>query len=351
MHATIFNGFTDFDLDLSCLSPPSSPTPSTSNLPPATPSPPSSPILSRATSFVTQMSSLPQKKSKKKLSSPQLGIVAPATPTTSRGSWPLIKYTGRGTPIDRTRRLQWGGFSGEDVAEDGVLFSTASLGSATRRSQRSASPEWSHISAFSSSHSSRSATSRGNGSINEQPSILIEGLGTDKSDEWDSIMKTVLASSSPEVPPAADVTENAPRTVPQGDSKLETDPERNLIITDEPRLLSPEQMEQLNNGLENDLGLNAALDLGLGRRGGMNWFDLGLLPKSANGRETPSVYSSRAPTQRPSLPPSLHASERRSTTSTKAEGNDDIAMKKQSHPWWRRFLLRFRRVHSLITVH
>ena len=105
------------------------------------------------------------------------------------------------------------------------------------------------------------------------------------------------------------------------------------------------------HGLEIDLGLNAALDLGLGRRGGKNWLDLGLLPKSTNGDDTPSVYSSRAPTPRPSTPPFIRASERRPSTSTKAEGNGGIIIKTESHPWWRRFLLRIRKVQSLMTVH
>jgi len=360
MQGTIFDGFTDFDLDLSCLSPPSSPTPSTSHLPPDTPSPPSSPILSRSRSFISQMSPLPQKKSKKRLSSPHLGATASAT--TSRGSWPLIKYAGRGTPIDRNRRLEWGGFSGEEVAEDGLLFSTVrsmSLDSAIRQSRRSASPEWSHISRLSSSHShtaSSESASRGDGSVHEQPPelapILIEGLGADKSDEWASIMKTVLASSSTEPPTASNPIEDVLSTVPQVDSEIQAHPKRKSVATVESRLMSPEQIEQLNNGLEIDLGLNAALDLGLGRRGGMNWFDLGLLPRSTTGHETPSVYSLRAPTPRASPPPSVHASEHRSTTSTKAEGNGgNIIMKSESHPWWRRFLLRLQKVQSLITVH
>jgi len=324
VHGTIFGGFGDFDLDLSCLSPPSSPTPSTSNLPPDSPSPPSSPMLSRTTSFVSQ--SLPHRKSKKKFSLPQLAATTTGLMTTSRGSWPLIKYTGRGTPIDRTRRLEWGGFSGEGVAEDGTLFST-----------------------FRSISSSESA-SRGDGSVHEQPPelgpILIEGLGADKSEDWDSIMKTVLGS--PEVPPASTLTEV---TVLQADSEP-VQPKGKSIATAESRFMTPEQMEELNNGLEIDLGLNAALDLGLGRRGGMNWFDLGLLPKSPNGHETSSMYSSRAPsTRRPSPSPSVRASEHRSTTSTKAGGNGGIITKTESHPWWRRFLLRIRKVQSLITVH
>ena len=344
IRGTIFDGFGDFNLDLSCLSAPSSPTPSTSILPPDTPSPPSSPILSRSTSFISRVSPLPQKKSKKKLSSPHLGATTGST-TTARGSWPLIKYAGRGTPIDRNRRLEWGGFSGEEVAEDGILFSTArstSLDSAIRPSQ------WSHISAISSSHSrtaSSESTSRGDGSAHEQPPelapILIDGLGADKSDEWDSIMKTVLASSSTEAPPS-DLTEDVSTAVPSP-----------AVPSAVPAMPHHPDSELEVHGLEIDLGLNAALDLGLGRRGGTNWFDLGLLPKSTNGgADTPSVYSSRAPTPRPSPPPSVRIFERRSTsTSTKAEGNGGIIIKTESHPWWRRFLLRIRKVQSLMTVH
>jgi hypothetical protein len=348
-HGTIFGGFGDFDLDLSCLSPPSSPTPSTSNLPPDTPFPPPSPILSRSTSFVSQMSSLPLKKSKKKLSSPHLSATT-GSAITSRGSWPLIKYAGRGTPIDRSRRLEWGGFSGEEVAEDGLLFSTGirstSLYSTIRSSKRCASPEWSHVSALSSSHSrvSSESASRGNDSVHEQPpELAIEGLGADKSEEWDSIMKTVLASSSTEVPPASNASED---TLPQADSELEIDPKGKSSSVVETRFMSPEQMEQLNNGLEIDLGLNAALDLGLGQKGGMNWFDLGVLPQSANGRNTPAP--------RPSPPPSVRASEHRSTMSTNDSGDGGgirVSNSGSHHPWWRRFLLRFRRVQSLITIH
>ena len=357
---TIFDGFGDFNLDLSCLSSPSSsPTASTSVLPPPdSPSPPSSPVLSRSASFISRVSPLPQKKkSKKKLSlssSPHLGATT-GSATALRGSWPLIKYAGRGTPIDRNRRLEWGGGSGgsggfsgeEEVAEDGLLFSavrSTSLDSAVRPSQ------WSHISAISSSHShtaSSESTSRGDDSAREQPPelapILIEGLGADKFDEWDSIMKTVLAPSSTEVPPSDLIEEVSPAmlspavpampampAVPHKDSELEA------------------------HGLEIDLGLNAALDLGLGQRGGMNWFDLGLLPKSRNGDDTPSVYSSRAATPRLSPPPSVRrATDRRrsTTTSTKSEDNDGIMIKTDSHPWWRRFLLRMRKVQSLMTVH
>ena len=132
---------------------------------------------------------------------------------------------------------------------------------------------------------------------------------------------------------------------------IERDRKSKAIQSTASPTMSPEQIEQLNNGLEIDLGLNAALDLGLGQRGGMNWFDLGLLPTSDIGRESPSVYSSRAPTPRPSRPPSPHKSEHRSTTSTKTEINELVEIKSETAPWWRKMLLRIRRVQTLIIIH
>lgn len=130
--------------------------------------------------------------------------------------------------------------------------------------------------------------------------------------------------------------------------------------------LTPEQLAQLNNGLEIDLGLDAALDLGLGQRVGMNWFDLGLLPHSArasvrarsaaSGRESPSVYSSQAATPRVSV--HGDSEERRSTTSTKADvvgagahAENPGDLKFTSPSWWQKVLLRIRRVHTIIATH
>lgn len=359
---SIFAVFADFELDLSCLSPPSSPTPSTSELPPSsTPSPPPSPqpspILSRSISFASHLGPLTtnksSKKSKKSSSSANLSATAPVG---VRGSWPLIKYAGRGTPIDRSRRLEWGGFSGEGVAEDGHLFSgvrSTSMDSANRPSERSNSPEWDYRSPLTSSisHSSHSrsisqSTSHRSASTHEPPPELapLEGLGSDKADEWDSIMKTVLSPTT-ELPKIIYSTVHHTELIDHDRKSTDIHP------TTSPTTMSPEQIEQLNSGLEIDLGLNAALDLGLGQRGGMNWFDLGLLPTSGSGRESPSVYSSRAPTPRPSRPPSLHESEHRSTTSTKAEMTEIVEIKSETAPWWRRMLLRIRRVQTLIIVH
>ncbi|KAF9483219.1 hypothetical protein BDN70DRAFT_342408 [Pholiota conissans] len=376
---SMFDVFNDFNLDLSCLSPPGSPVASTSSLhlPPSTPSPPTSPILSRSISFATQApqaSTLTAKKSKK-ASTPNLTSTAPAG---TRGSWPLVKYTGRGTPIDRNRRLEWGGFSGdENVAEDGLLFSgvrSTSLDSnAIRPSQRSLSPEWNMSSSLSHSMHTRSLsesqTSHKDASIHEPPPELapLEGLGLNKQDEWDSIMKTVLSpTTEPEEevePPTPSDTNNAHENVSEdlkaarfkSISTSTTNPAAEKPVVQ----LTPEQMEQLNNGLEMDLGINAALDLGLGRRGGMNWFDLGFLPASSSGRDSPSIYSSQMATPRASSPASLRqASEHRSMTSTKAEvgnGNGNGAghetKSEPSSRWWQKMLLRMRRVHTIITIH
>jgi len=179
-------------------------------------------------------------------------------------------------------------------------------------------------------------------STHETPPELapLEGLGSDKADEWDSIMKRVLSPTA-ELPESSDITVQDMELVEH--ERKNTDIHPTAFPT-----MSPEQIEQLNNGLEIDLGLNAALDLGLGQRGGMNWFDLGLLPTSDSGRESPSVYSSRAATPRPSRPPSFRESEHRSTTSTKAEINEVVEIKSETAPWWRKMLLHIRRVQTLI---
>lgn len=395
---SMFDVFTDFDLDLTCLSRPGSPTASTSELPPATPSPPASPplspILSHSISFMSQaaepVSTTGKKSTKKKASSQQLHSQTVPSKKTSRGSWPLIKYAGRGTPIDRNRRLEWGGFSSEDVvAEDGVLFAavrSTSLDSAIRPSIRSASPDWSTSRLASSiSHSNHSVSEHHSSvsshrlsSVDSEPPpeiAPIQGLGTDKTDEWDSIMKTVLSSStdlqlSGEADAVADENrgnggDSTGDTTDGGATDLANTDNADAVATQQ---LTPEQLAQLKNGLEIDLGLDAALDLGLGRRGGMNWFDLGLLPQSArasirarsaaSGRDSPSVYSSQAVTPRASV--HEDSEERRSPTSTKADVTGAGASSRAENPgdlkfvspsWWQKMLLRIRRVHTFIATH
>lgn len=199
----------------------------------------------------------------------------------------------------------------------------------------------------------------------------IQGLGSDKTDEWDSIMKTVLSSSTDLQSAGESDTgveesrrDSANGTGDTGDEGVTGQTRTDSAGAVGTQQLTPEQLVQLNNGLEIDLGLDAALDLGLGQRGGMNWFDLGLLPHSArasvrarsatSGRDSPSVYSSQAVTPRVSV--HEDSEERRSTTSTKADViearvDNPGDLKFTSPSWWQKVLLRIRRVHTIIATH
>ncbi|PPR01870.1 hypothetical protein CVT26_008422 [Gymnopilus dilepis] len=356
---SIFDVFTDFELDLSCLSTPPSPVASTSELPPPTPSPPSSPVLQRTASYTSQLSSLTKKLPTKKSLSHKASSTT-QTQAAPRGSWPLVKYAGRGTPVDRNRRLEWGGFSAEAVGEDGVLSShirSTSLDSGVHPSHRSLSPEWNYLPRLSSSSSHSGTTTPRRSSVEEQPPELAPLQIEAKDDEWDTIMKTVLSptveSSEPVDPadPAEDEDRGEDRTESKSDSERATENTDPSNIPSDTPTMSPEQIEQLDTGLEINLGLDAALDLGLGQRGGMNWFNLGLLPTSASGRDSPSVYSSQAQTPQASRPASIHLSEHRSTNSTKAERYPRTNVKSDSPRWWTKLFNHMRRVQTLITIH
>ncbi|KAF8910926.1 hypothetical protein CPB84DRAFT_1723068 [Gymnopilus junonius] len=350
---SIFDVFTDFELDLSCLSTPPSPEASTSELPPPTPSPPSSPVLARTSSYASQLSSLTKRLPAKKALSHKLSSTVSAAP---RGSWPLVKYAGRGTPIDRSRRLEWAGFSTEEVGEDGLLSShvrSTSLDSGIRPSQRSLSPEWNYLPRLSSSSSHSEGTTPRDHSVDEQPPELAPIEIEAKEDEWDSIMKTVLSPTVESTEPDEEEDRGEEKSESKSDSERATENTDPTNIPSDTPTMSPEQIEQLNTvtGFDIDLGLNAALDLGLGQRGGMNWFNLGLLPTSASGRESPSVYSYQAQTPQASPRASVQPSEHRSTTSTKAEGNAVTNVKSEPSRWWRKMVNQIRRVQTLVTIH
>lgn len=340
-------GFKDFELDLSCLSPPPSPEPSVSEIRHSTPSPPpSSSPSARSVSFVSHTPSPTIGRSPKTRSMSRLSPV-PAS-SIHRGSWQLMKYVGRGTPIDKNRRIEWAGISGDDVGEDGLLFSnvrSTSLDSAVGPSQRSVSPEW-HVLPPTRRPStlptrSRSRTFATESAV-EKPEIKLEGIGSDNS-EWSSFMQTLLSSTESTSESSASAstsasTSNLPPTPVIQDIPPEVPPQPPTE-----HLMSPEEVQQLDTGLEMDLDINKALDLGLGMRGGTNWFDLGLLP--ITGRESPSsVYSSALQTPQASRPPSITASDHQSMTSTKAEPIVVVEFKSASRPWWRKMLSRLRRV-------
>ncbi|RDB26071.1 hypothetical protein Hypma_006154 [Hypsizygus marmoreus] len=340
-----FEGFTDFELDLSCLSPPSSPPASIIETDTRSMSPPASPSSRRSISFQSSASH-----SHDKSPSPRLLPVTPST--VARGSWPLMRYVGRGTPIDRNRRIEWGGIGNEDIGEDGVLFSTVrstSLDSAIRPSQRSISPEWNILASSPLGRRSSTLPPRNRSrsfapeTVVETPAIKLEGLGTDNTGEWSSLLQTVLGSATTEEATASTSKLPEPPAVEV--------PKASVVheVSAKPSM-SPEEIRQLNTGLEMDLDIDTALDLALGYRGGMNWFEVGMLPES--GRASPSsVYSSHPPSLRPSPPPSVSASDNRSPTSTKAEPDRRVEVKSGAQVWWRRILRRLRKAHFLLGAH
>jgi hypothetical protein len=118
-------------------------------------------------------------------------------------------------------------------------------------------------------------------------------------------------------------------------------------------IMSKEQVEEFNTGLETDLGLNDSLSLGLGQGPGsaMNWFDVDLLRPSSRC-SSPSVYSSQAISPRKRSPAPSQTFDQRSMTTTKADhhGTSNADHKLVFNPWWRSIFTRVRRVQtSLIT--
>ncbi|TFK72409.1 hypothetical protein BDN72DRAFT_324445 [Pluteus cervinus] len=352
---SMFEGFTEFKLDLSCLSAPPSPCSSATELPPST-----SPTGSRSSCHSVAFSSRPSspmgaEKVSYRIPSPQLSAVTATTAV--RGSWPLVKYVGRGTPVDRNRRIEWGAPGSDEVGEDGVLFAAArstSLESGLRASDRSISQEWHYTAPSLTSHRSSPFLTRASstrfameGPVPESAQIRIEGLGSDHSAEWESIIQTVLdsgtSSSSSSAGPNEGLKTPEATPTPKANELRDTD-----INGDADSISDKTPDDGLDGaGLEMDLGLDHALDLGLGLHGGMNWFNLGLIPDS--GRDTPSVYSSQPPSPQTSPPPSVHALDRRSIGSVKTEPHGRTESKlSTSTAWWRRIFRRLRHVRKLI---
>ncbi|KAF9456852.1 hypothetical protein BDZ94DRAFT_312710 [Collybia nuda] len=354
-----FKGFEDFELDLSLLSPPPSPPASASGSPRSS-SPQPSFSSARSDPFSSRSGSPSKEASPKRLHS--------RGGTAARGTWPLAGYVGRGTPIDRNRRIEWGAAGSEEVGEDGVLFSevrSTSLDSAFRPSQRSISPEWKFLSAAPLGHRSSTLPPKRSNSrvfpstpVVPTPEIKIEGLGAGNPEEWSSFMETILGSADSTVASTSHL-EAAPPPEPSPTTTEDPEPPKETFrpAPDAPLAppMSPEEMQQLSNGLEMDLNIGAALDLALRVKDDgthMNYFNLDLLPKPESGRESPSsVYSSPPQSPRASSPPTPSVSDNRSMTSTKAEANVGLAVKSVSRPWWRRILGRFRRMHTLLGSH
>ena len=106
-------------------------------------------------------------------------------------------------------------------------------------------------------------------------------------EEWDSIINSILATTLQEHPPIEEYKNSEGGVV----VLEECPPEGAMDFC----IMSKEQVEEFNTGLETDLGLNDSLSLGLGQGPGsaMNWFDVDLLRPSSRC-SSPSVYSSQA---------------------------------------------------------
>jgi len=165
-------------------------------------------------------------------------------------------------------------------------------------------------------------------------------------------MKSVLATTTEEGPKNE---ESSNSQVSYTDTTTEEHLDTTQILPLNFSIMSKEQVEELNSGLEAELGINAALDLGFGQEpGDSKWFDSNLLQLRGGSRaSSPSVYSSQAITLRKRSPVASRASYHRSASSTKAEvdiGETHSETKLLSTHWWRRMFSRFRRVQTLFTL-
>ncbi|KAG6825393.1 hypothetical protein H0H92_003834, partial [Tricholoma furcatifolium] len=394
-----FQGFRDFELDLTCLSPPPSPPPSVYR--DATPSPRNS------TSLRSPSPALSRKSHTKSISS----IVPTGENPAVRGSWPLARYVGRGTPIDKGRRMEWSATSTEcgDVGEDGVLVRTTSYepppkGSSTPEwkynildnlldrppsarppskrewhtqpsSKHAPSPEWKYnildnlLDRPPSARPlpKRAASPDWNLNVLDNlldrppstlpkrsrsldicanvppPSLAIEIEGAGKPEEWSSFMQTILGDSSPSTQAPTPQSFHSPVTAAKRTPSLL--PTHEAV---EP-VMTPEEMRELDTGLNIDLGIYSALDLGLGegirpQDDDANWLHPDMLPDPTSGRDSPSVYSLQAPSTQASRAPSVVTTtqDAKSTASVKTEEETVKSLKAKStassQVWWRRVL-------------
>ncbi|KAK2467224.1 hypothetical protein APHAL10511_000773 [Amanita phalloides] len=353
-----FAGFSDFDLDLS-LSPPTSPNKPSSPLP--TPSHESTPRSSKTPSLFSQSYSLSEGRPARKMT-PTLMMPPSVAATVLRGSWPLVRHVGRGTPVDKTRRVEWGTLGGEEeeeVTEDGLLLRSASLDSVSRQSP----PEWNLLLTSPSSSSSQPENHTFPRSrsrlFDEPPPELPNPVNTASPEEWTSLMQMVLKPSSessdaedrkdpgsPEQEPRK-TDEPPPQTEckeGEGDAPVDDAAGREACLT-------PEEIRQLDMELGNNLGLNEALNLGLSLHGNMNIFTLDILPPE--GRDTPSVYPPDDETPHASRPPSARALEDTSENNSASARTDEVAIdqpfgqgfKRAARSCWNKLVKALRRMH------
>ena len=261
--------------------------------------------------------------------------------------------------MDKTRLVEWGTLGGEEVTEDGLLLSSmrsTSLDSMSRRS-----PDWNFLVSSSlpppNVHSSTFPRSRGRMFDEPPPELPGIPVGTGSSEEWSSMMHMMLKDTAPDpsngestddenpgentnLPPETDQKEDGPRT------------SSDAAINRNQACLTPEEIRQLDMELGNNLGLNDALNLGLSLHGGMNLFNLDIIPPDGGRADSPSVYPLDDETA--SRPPSMHELEDAASQNTarpEVLQEDGIAVqgfKRTARTWWQRFIKGLRRVHNVM---
>ena len=143
---------------------------------------------------------------------------------------------------------------------------------------------------------------------------------------------------------------NSPREADQGGNGAGTSSD--AAMNRNTACLTPEEIRELDMELGNNLGLNDALNLGLSLHGGMNLFNLDIIPPDGGRADSPSVYPLDDETV--SRPPSMHAQEdAASENAARAEvlREDGVAaqgFKRTARTWWQRFIKGLRRVHNVM---
>lgn len=258
--------------------------------------------------------------------------------------------------MDKTRLVEWGTLGGEEVAEDGLLLSavrSTSLDSVSRRSQRPGSPDWNLL--VSSSLPQHSTFPRSRSRMFNEPPPELPGipLNTGSSEEWSSLMHMMLkdTSSDPSKGESSN-DENPAANIAGPGENIESPPEAEQLsdAAGGQACLTPEEIRQLDMELGNNLGLNEALNLGLSLNGGMNLFNLDIIPPDGSRADSPSVYPLDDETSQVSRPPSMRAlEEAASDNSPKTE--DGVAVqgfKRTARTWWQRVIKGLRRVHNVL---
>ncbi|KXN92787.1 hypothetical protein AN958_04422 [Leucoagaricus sp. SymC.cos] len=409
--ATIFEAFKEVSLDLTFafstqnspaasitelpLSNLASPVASSSiHLPPSSMSAEAAPSmhnLSRTMSFASQLAPLsPLMKTKKKFKSAKFSSDHSSI---LRGSWPAIKYVGRGTPVDRNRRKEWSGLSAENVGEDGLLFSNLRANSLDSRSPRlSSSSDWDFLNPGLPGPGSP-LTGRRSASVHQ--TVEEEGMREEEripplqkieiklesgNEDWASVMETVLSSAEKgkEGEGSLPITEKA-EVVEEKEVENRAKVEDSVQETQ----LPPEEVDKLQSELQFDINIDKALDLGFNPAGdGGTLFTLAAITDSDNSNLTvrrTTTMSSHSRYSTPSEGPSDNRplaaaaltpsttnvqdskpsttrvfSDIRSTTSTKADIRVAISRSPKTEgglPWWRKALGRLKRVQALLRPH